>query len=171
MNRPAHESLAARPSDRLASPAARASSTASAGTAAGHRVAGAIARFRDESIPASVTWIGDSGSIASHAQRAAGVDERGDVERERPRLPAVDRDADNERADQAAEVAERVHAAGDDTGVVGRDVDRHRPAGAEGEIRRAPAPARAAAPWRPPAAAAVDANTSAAQVMNAAHPR
>src|SRR3989441_13325731 len=66
---------------------------------------------------------------------AAGIDDRGDVERERPRSPPLDRESDDERADHPTEIPERVHEAGDDTGVIGRDVDGRRPAGAEREIR------------------------------------
>ena len=51
-------------------------------------------------------------------------------------MPAVDGDADDQRSDEAAEVSQRVHEAGDDAGVIRRDVDRHRPAGAKREIRR-----------------------------------
>src|SRR5207248_5276624 len=67
-------------------------------------------------------------------KRAGYVDDRRDVERKRPRLPAIGGEAEHERSDEAAEVPERVHAAGDDAGVIRRDVDWNRPARAEGEV-------------------------------------
>lgn len=64
-------------------------------------------------------------------QRATRVDARCHVERERPRVPAVHREADDEWAHQPTKIAQGVHTTGDDTSVVGRDVERHGPAGAE----------------------------------------
>src|SRR5204863_210038 len=59
-----------------------------------------------------------------------------DAERNRPRMPLLDRDTHNERGDQTTDVADGVHRARDDPGVLNPDVETDRPAGAEREVDR-----------------------------------
>ena len=49
-------------------------------------------------------------------------------------LAKLPRRSDDERPDEPSEITERVHASGDHPSVVWRDIQRHCPAGPEGEI-------------------------------------